>query len=143
MTYEFHMYGDIIDIRDIIERIEELRGERDDFVVGAPDGTETPAPDLWESENAVEAAELYFLEGVMSDLKGYGGDEQWEGDWYPLSLVADDHFEEYARDLAEDIGAINPDATWPNNCIDWERAARELKFDYSSVEIEGSTYWYR
>lgn len=43
--------------------------------------------------------------------------------------------EEFAEDLAESIGAINSDSTWPNSYIDWERAARDLFMgDYFSVE---------
>lgn len=34
--------------------------------------------------------------------------------------------EDYAEELAESIGAINSDASWPNSYIDWERAARDL-----------------
>jgi hypothetical protein len=45
--------------------------------------------------------------------------------------------------LAEDIGAINGDATWPNNCIDWDQAAKELRMDYTAVDFDGITYWIR
>ena len=38
--------------------------------------------------------------------------------------------EEYAQDLAESIGAIDSDASWPLSYIDWERAARDLMMDY-------------
>ena len=116
-------FDDVIDVRDIIARVEELRE------------VETPDED--------EAAELKTLTAFLEDLKGNGGDEQWEGDWYPVTLIRDSHFRDYAEELAEDIGAINSDATWPNNCIDWDRAARELQVDYSSAEFEGVTYWYR
>lgn len=34
--------------------------------------------------------------------------------------------EEFAEQLAEDIGAVDRNATWPNNHIDWEAAARDL-----------------
>lgn len=50
---------------------------------------------------------------------------------------------DYAQQLAEDIGAINENATWPNNCIDWDQAVRELKFDYSFVRYEGTLYVFR
>lgn len=43
--------------------------------------------------------------------------------------------EDFAQNLAEDIGAIDPKASWPNNCIDWEYAARELMYDY--YELNG------
>lgn len=39
--------------------------------------------------------------------------------------------ENFARDMAEQLGAIDNNAQWPNDCIDWELAARELMYDYS------------
>lgn len=134
---------DVLDVRDIIARVEELRDERDGYCLIAPNGSETLDPDLWRENEADDAEELDTLEGLLDDLKRYGGDEQWNGDWYPITLVRDSYFQEYAQDLAEDIGAVNRDATWPNNCIDWEQAAKELKVDYSTVEFDGVTYWYR
>lgn len=38
--------------------------------------------------------------------------------------------EDFAQDLAEQTGFEQPNA-WPYNCIDWERAARDLMYDYS------------
>ena len=84
-----------------------------------------------------------MLEGILSELAGYGGDEKFEGDWYPVELIADSYFQEYAQNLAEDCGMVDTNARWPMNCIDWEQAARELQMDYSSIEIRGFTYWYR
>jgi len=43
--------------------------------------------------------------------------------------------EDFAQNLAEDLGAVDKDLTWPMYCIDWERAARELMMDY--FEING------
>jgi hypothetical protein len=114
--------ADIIDVRDLIERYEELENESD----GLPN-----------------AEERYQLSCILSDLKGAGGDEQWRGDWYPLTLIRESYFQDYAQELAEDIGAVNRDATWPNNCIDWKQAARELQYDYTSTQIDGVTYFFR
>lgn len=135
--------SDIIDIREVIERFEELEADRDGFVIGAPDGTETPAPDQWAEENPSESEELEKLESLLDELKGYGGDEQWRGSWYPITLILDSHFTEYAEQLADDCGMVNSESAWPNNHIDWEAAAEELKADYSTVEYDGDTYWYR
>jgi antirestriction protein len=44
-----------------------------------------------------------------------------------------DSLRDYAEELAEDIGAIDHDAGWPMNCIDWDRATRELSMDYSEA----------
>src|SRR5688572_17796193 len=115
--------ADLIDVRDVIARFEEL-GEI-------------------ETRDDEEEAEFLSLTALLGELEGNGGDEQWRGDWYPVTLVRDSYFKDHARELAEDIGAIKEDAGWPARCIDWEQAASELQGDYSSVEYEGVTYWYR
>lgn len=58
------------------------------------------------------------------------------------TMIPDNEFENYAQELAEDIGAINSDARWPLNCIDWKEAAEELQQDYCSVDVDGETYWF-
>lgn len=47
--------------------------------------------------------------------------------------------EEFAENMANEIGAINNDLFWPRNCIDWTRAARELMLNYS----EEDGYYFR
>ena len=65
-------------------------------------------------------------------------------DWqYGAGLIREDYFTEYAQGLAEDIGAIDPKASWPLSCIDWEAAAAALKQDYTEVEYLGMTYYVR
>lgn len=128
--------ADIIDVRDIIERIECLRETSNSSVVDGVNGAEYEG----HEDDHQEYAELIEL---LSELAGYGGDEQFEGDWYPITLIRDSHFKRYAQELADDIGAVPSDYTWPTSCIDWDRAARELQMDYTSVEINGATYWYR
>jgi hypothetical protein len=59
------------------------------------------------------------------------------------TLIPDDEFESYAEEFARDIGAINDDLGWPCNRIDWTAAAEDLQQDYTSVEYQGTTYWYR
>lgn len=198
--------SDIIDIRDVIERVEELREQRSHrYAVGfnmpgympesdpakfddaddaraslaeemrrSAETEEESAEELEDAANALEILsseeegaewgrtigqfhywlsydgldadekeELETLEGLLSDLEGYSGDEQWDGSWYPVMLIRESYFQEYAQELADDIGAIPKGAGWPCTCIDWEQAARALLIDYSSVEYDGVTYWYR
>lgn len=199
--------ADIIDSRDIIERIEELEGMREPFTAGcnmagympdsepatfadfedarvyivdmlrerADEEEESASDDNNGDENAgdlrVAADELADADGCFSvtvngvaywvtdsDREGLDEDDAEElktlralaseaegyGDWsHGEALIRDDYFEEYAQQFADDIGAINSDASWPNNCIDWERAARELQMDYTSVDYGGVTYWMR
>lgn len=153
----------IIDVRDLIQRFEELQDERWDLekeledaqqsveISDPDDGQETPeAQDrlrnaVAELDSWLEDywGELDCLADVLDDLRGAGGDHQWQGAWYPLTLIADTYFVRFAEELAGDMGAVDPNGEWPLNCIDWERAANELQVDYTSVEIDGQTYWYR
>jgi antirestriction protein len=124
-TTTLDLSADIIDTRDIIARLEELEATADEFAGCA---------------NDVEHSQLTAL---LEALQGLGGDEQWRGNWYPVTLIRDSHFRDYAEELADECGLIPKDAKWPLNCIDWEQAARELRYDYSGVNIDGVTYWTR
>ncbi|EIP87405.1 hypothetical protein A33K_15424 [Burkholderia humptydooensis MSMB43] len=79
---------------------------------------------------------------MLDDLAGYGGDEQWEGRWYPVTLVRDSYFEDYARELVEDIGDL-PKGLPAYIEVDWAATARNIRADYSSVEFDDVTFWYR
>ena len=142
MTDTISNLDDTIDVRDIIARVEELREERDDLQTALDGGSQEDVNALaeWETDNAEGLAEL---ESLLDDLNGMGGDEQWEGDWYPGTLIRDSYFQDYAQELAEEYCMIDTNAKWPMTCIDWEKAARELQWDYSSVEVNGVTYWTR
>lgn len=147
-----------INIEEITTRVDELRSERDDLQStleeactelsnteqGADEEEDADAA-VTDAQNALDdwdgAEELAELESLLEEIGGYGGDHQWEGDWYPAELIADDDFAEYAEQLAEDICSI-PD-TWPHRHIDWEAAADELRHDYTPVTFRGTDYLYR
>jgi hypothetical protein len=132
---DFSNTDDIIDVRDIIARVEELEAL-------APETPEDIMPGTGE-EREENARELDELTNLLDVLEGMGGDEQWRGDWYPVTLIRDDYFRTYAQELAEECGMIPENAGWPARCIDWNQAARELRMDYSSIEYGGVTYWTR
>ena len=122
-TTEIHNSMDVIDVRDVIARFEALETE--------------------ESRDEESEAEFKLLAELLDDLRGNGGDEEWRGAWYPITLVRDSYFTEYAQEEAESLGLIKSDASWPYCCIDWEEAARQLQMDYTTVEFGDVTYWYR
>lgn len=167
MTYPrtISLGDDIIDPRDIVERVAELEGELDvpeDWPVQPieledeakqhatcltcerswDDGvitSMTPAPsarcpfeDFHMDED--DAAELATWQAVLDDISDPEDGEP---------LILNSYFEEYAQQLAEDIGAIDPDASWPTNCIDWGMAADQLQSDYSCIDVGEYTYWTR
>ena len=55
---ELDLTADVIDVRDIIARVEELENERDDYMVPNRDGHMTMIGADWAADNAAEAAEL-------------------------------------------------------------------------------------
>lgn len=138
---------DIIDIRDVIERIEELETE-----LGEDRDEMSPSTDLKEWAEGVaknddstvhdEAVEYLDLLALMEAAEG-GGDEEWRGSWYYSPLIRDTYFKEHAQQLAEDMGAIKDGIGWPYTCIDWEQAANELLMDYTSIDFNGTTYYAR
>lgn len=125
MTNEITNSNDIIDSRDVIERIAGL----EEMLCPAEesDGTDND-----------ERAELAALVALRDDAESYAPD--WE---YGATLIRDSYFEDYAEELARDCGMIEDAATWPNNCINWEEAARLLKQDYTEVDFDGVSYWVR
>lgn len=123
-------YADVIDSRDVIARIEYLEA------LGTPDEPEDGDNEFTGLDQA-EADELQALRALAKEGEG-------AADWqYGETLIRDSYFEDYARELAEDIGAIPRDAAWPAYCIDWERAALELQVDYFTIDFDGVTYWVR
>ena len=98
----FSLSDDILDVRDLIARVEELENLE-------------PADEEAKWNNCDEFS---ALPDILEELAGNGGDEQWRGDWYPITLIRDDYFTTYAQELADDIGAVPANVQWPMNCID-------------------------
>lgn len=130
---------DLIDSRDVIARIEELETEETDLIAATEGDDYRPSATTELAEWREEyGAELAALRKLAEQAEGYAAD--WR---HGETLIRDSYFTEYAQQLADDIGAVNADATWPNSCIDWERAASELQADYTAVDFDGVTYWIR
>ncbi|MDE2103056.1 MAG: hypothetical protein KGL39_37775 [Patescibacteria group bacterium] len=77
-------------------------------------------------------------------LRAFADEAEGAEDWNHGALfIRDSAFQDYAEQFAEDIGAINHEASWPNTCIDWEQVARELRMDFTAYDFGGITYWAR
>ena len=138
-TTQVDLTADTIDVRDIIARVEELEIES---VAHSNDDDDDARTAAWAAANPDDAAELAALRAILDQLKGYGGDEEWRGDWYPVTLIADFAFEDHARELLEDCGTIPKDLPW-YVAIDWETTAQHIQGDYTSVDVGSTVYWYR
>ena len=115
---------DILDTRDIDERIKWLE-----------DTSDKDDPDYDD-----EQEELAALVAFRDEAQPYCLD--WQ---YGEALISEGHFQEYAGELADDLGLYSRDQSmqWPLNHIDWQAAADELKYDYTAVELMGTTYYVR
>jgi hypothetical protein len=123
MTLDDVRSEDHIDSRDLIELRESLASELEYTSVDS-------SPSREELTEAIAAIDKLAESGI----------EDWP---YGAHFIADYAFEDYARELAEDLGAIDRDASWPLTYIDWPAAADALKMDYTTVDFLGTTYYVR
>lgn len=143
---------DILDSRDVEERFDDLESDLrqtylttcDEDEEGEP--IENPPFEAWveatskdkDSPHALDCCEYIEYRDFIQECRDYVSD--WR---YGAQLIHETYFTDYARQFAEDIGALEGCDRWPATCIDWEQAARELKMDFSSIEFAGNTYYYR
>lgn len=100
---------------------------------------------LSDAENDVESAKIDFGDEEREELEELEVIEnEVSGFMHGETMVREDDFEDYARELAEDMhGRAIRDASWPFTCINWTEAADELRMDYSEVSYQGDTYLVR
>lgn len=143
----------VLDSRDIQERIDELNDEKDTFIDAhiedalddhkidndnSEEGfdktaAESTAIEAWG--NSDEGSELKKLE----DLKEEVGSSEWP---HGLTLICDSHWMGYVQDMLEDCSDYSKNL--PHYiAINWNETADNIKADYSEVEIDGTTYFYR
>lgn len=104
---------DILDPRDIAERLKYLTRERD----------------------RLENSQLEEIDALQEVVDEGIDDTLVHEDYFR------EYAEELAVDIGA-IDRSQRDH-WPYTCIDWEQAAEELKQDYSVIDIRGGTYYYR
>lgn len=91
-------------------------------------------PDYFEFIDAVNNSrhdEDVFLAGLDCGLSLDQVEEAYQG-FYRSD-------EDFAHELADQLGYIDRNVSWPYTCIDWEQAARELMYDY----VEESGHYFR
>jgi len=136
MFLAMNIGDDILDLRDLWKRYQELQEEIAE-VGDELDEVKSAGAQVADALCYDDALDFYALRDLFAEV---GEPDRW-GEFDQPSLIRDSYFETYARDYAEDMGRITDDARWPYDCIDWERAARELQSDFSSIEIGEYTYW--
>ena len=121
---------------DIKERIMEAYNDTNEETV------EIDVVGDFEVVDWKELEEYENLQDKLEELSEYNG-------YYELDVISaavdcgiaidgiDDSYqgeyksdEDFAQNMAEELGLINRDVSWPYTCIDWEWAAKELMYDY-------------
>jgi hypothetical protein len=142
-----------IDTRDLIKEREELRQQilddfNERFNLGETDFDMIEAYFNGESsENITEDERQEFYEywieeqgkiNEINDLENEVGSEWEDG----VTLIEEDDFEEYCKELLEDCGYISKDfPVWIE--IDWDATANNVRQDYQEVEFRGTNYLFR
>lgn len=124
---------DVIDSRDIIERITELERNIEGEVITLIDNEDWAAIDDIDNDELSELAELKKL---ASQCEVFG---DWE---YGEALIRRSHWIAYVEELLRDIGDLPANIPWYVE-IDWETTARNIEMDYASVDFGDVEYLIR
>ena len=141
MTLSF--FDDMIDLRDFPDFVNETI---DSFESDEPGTAEFEAEYAASPElNAVLdlAVELLYSGNFGGNVQEAAAALSAHGDSYDPTLIDALYFKDYARQLAEDLGCIPDDYSWPASHIDWDAAADSLKMDYMSVSLAGREFFIR
>ena len=153
-TIDISNSDNVIDSREVIAKLEALSEERGDLQQAIDDAKEAlneeegdekeamqedydAAVDALESWDIDNKAELDALQALNDDAEGYA--EDWR---HGATLVKENYFPEYCKELLDDIGDLPRDL--PDYIvIDWDATAENLKADYTEVDFDGEAYLVR
>lgn len=134
----------MLDSRDLFEEREDLKAtiladfnemfpqyETDDFENILFEEEEIQS---WKEDWLDEIVEITDIEKLEDEVGS-----EFE---YGVTLIEEDEFEDYCRDLIEECGYIAKDfPSWIE--VDWSKTADNMRVDYSEVEYQGETYLFR
>ncbi len=137
-----------LDTRDLQEQIDNLESEIEELNEDLEDlekdlGMCGSKHELLTTQDEIESAKesLQDLRDELQpllDLKAEGIPEWDDG----ATLIPESDWEEYVEDLLKDCGYISNDVPWWI-VIDWAATADNVAADYSTVDYDGDTYYYR
>lgn len=88
----------------------------------------------WTEDNSNDfdhVEEIDYIEDTVSAFR------------YGTTLIEEDEFEDYCRDLVEDCYDLRDVPEFIKNNIDWDGVASDLSVDYSEVNYQGESYLVR
>lgn len=137
MTFKYEEIAslDYFDSRDVVERVTRLNERIENH------------GDMFTSEEMahvrLERLVLHaLLEELENDMPTSFGEPISTDTNSGVQGFAAHYAEEYAEEYAYETGAVER-GSWVERYIDWEKAAEDLKEDYTEVEILGHTFYLR
>lgn len=146
--------SDYSDINEFYEACKELHSDEEDPEYMFQD---YEAPEFFISNNLIWEGgisdKIYEVIEALEDAdydfevyEAYANNCGFDGDIEKLISDTEEAYqgeyqndEEFAEELADQLGLIPENNSWPNSYIDWERAARDLMMDY----FEYSGHYFR
>lgn len=116
----------IFDSRDVQDRIDELQMEFDS----------------WKEvnlESEDDEFEDYEELQTLNDFKDEVNSSEWK---YGIGFINESYFIDYAEEFANDCGYVDKESVI-SQFIDWNAFAEWIRQDYTSIEFDGETYYYR
>lgn len=152
---QFTHNSDVIDSRDVIERIEELEGELQAHHEQEVEGGLTNL-DFEEWLDAVrrDSSPAHCHEcnedvEELQELRRLAEEASSSSDWeHGEALINEGYFTTYIEDLINDCyempkGIKSGEWPWRHMAMDYEAAAEEAKQDYMEVTFFGHTFLIR
>jgi chromosome segregation ATPase len=133
--------------QELQDKLDELETERDDLDEKLAEERDSFEEAMAEDDHDAmfnPHTSMHTLEKDIADLQEEIDEIQSTIDEYfryEETAIAEHYFTEYAQELAESI--YNMPYSWPFACIDWGRAANDLKLDYRGFEYDGTEWLIR
>ena len=136
----------MIDTRDLVEKRDELKEflvddfnltfekEIKDFdeLVEIVDNSEDKDVQKWRDDKVYDFEHIDEINELEDEISEFSFGE---------TLIPEDDFTEYCKDMVEDYLYNVPDFIKDN--IDWEGVASDLSLDYTNVTYQGKSYLVR
>ena len=98
------------------------------------DNSDNEDVEEWREENDNDfnhIEEIDYIEDTVSEFS------------FGVTLIPEDDFTEYCKDMVEICYDLSNVPGFIKDNIDWEGVASDLSLDYSEIEYQGETYFYR
>lgn len=122
---------DILDLRDVVERMRELHDElSEESELSEDDFTELKEWSDLALQIIDKKRDEVTLEETIDELEGAAENDE-------PTLINENYFSDYVREEFEDAHPDVDLSEWPFDNINWDNAADDVRSDYTSYSVKG------